>query len=201
MEQYQTRYTHGMNIEKEFSDYISSGTLWRGLRYGQDNCPLETRKSLRTIQIPIDSDYAKQKINRLPANWQKTYVENIGNYFPSLARWDADMLCEYNGKACFFAELKSTNVKYSTTCIEISSYLAALTNERLGAPLYFIFNLPDKEIKWSYLSLDELPRCVVGICDGKSAAGSKTPFVKIDKRYLGRPIEHLLAQFQDDWLL
>jgi len=195
------RLLNGHKTEQLFLDFINSKSLWRARTYGQRSLDNKLQDDLRRIAISSNSDYAKDKINKLPEEWRHIYKRGIGNSFPALCRWDADALCVYNNSPQFFAEIKSTKRSNHAVFIEASCYLAALVNDRLALPLHFVFHLNQPDIEWAYATLDEIPLIASRMHDGRNAAGSGTPFIIIEKDKLTKSVDQLLLQSVDNWFL
>lgn len=195
------RLVKGHKTEYAFLDYINSKTLWNAHMYGQRSLDNALQNDLRRIEIPSNSDYAKQKIDLLPEDWRHVYKRGIGNNFPALCRWDADALCVYNKKPQFFAEVKSTKPDKDAAFVEVSCYLAALVNDRLGLPLHFVFHLNQPNLEWAYLTLDDIPNATSRIHDGRGVSGSGTPFLIIKKDQLTKSVDSLLTSCEWSWFL
>ena len=177
------RLDHGEKHELQFEKLFTSFDGIQCQAFGQVLLPSSTKDVLRNIKIHVDSDLGKELINTLPEDWRHIYKRGIGDYLPSLSRWDPDYILHENKQPIAFVEVKSSIAPTGNVSIEMSGLLAALVNsKRLGLLQIYAFSPCEEKDFWSYTTLEKLIEIACRPNDGRGTRGSNRPFVLIPKR-------------------
>ena len=191
------RLDHGVKHELGFEKLFTSFDGIQCEPFGQVLLPDSAREVLRNVKIHVDSDLGKELINTLPEDWRHIYKRGIGDYLPSLSRWDPDYILHENKEPIAFVEVKSSIVPTGNVSIEMSGLLAALVNsKRLGLLQIYAFSPCEEKDFWSYTTLEKLMEIACRPNDGSKTRGSNRPFVLIPKREIVCNLESVFVDHE-----